>query len=71
MGLIAKETRKLEKMIDYREKLENFKDELVDRFIVLCYGNDYNKLTLLKIDETIDEIYEKHIAKATKEIEGE
>lgn len=43
--------------------LDAFKCELAGRFIDLCKGNDYNKLTLLKIYDTIDEIYDKHIEK--------
>ena len=43
--------------------LDTFKDELVGRFIDLCNGNDFNKLKLEKIYDTIDEIYDKHIEK--------
>ena len=43
--------------------LDAFKCELAGRFIDLCKGNDYNKLTLLKIYDTINEIYDKHIEK--------
>lgn len=43
--------------------LDTFKDELAGRFIDLCNGNDFNKLTLEKIYDTIDEIYSEHIHK--------
>lgn len=44
------------------EALDKFRDELMDKFIDLCRGNDFNKLTLLKIGDTIDQIYDKLIA---------
>lgn len=43
-----------------REALDDFKNEVVGRFIALCFGNDYNKLSLLTIGNNIDEIYEKY-----------
>lgn len=43
--------------------LDTFKDELAGRFIDLCNGNDFNKLTLEKICDSIDEIYNEHIEK--------
>lgn len=43
--------------------LDTFKGDLAERFICLCHGNDGSKLTLLKIYDTIDEIYDKHIEK--------
>ncbi len=47
-----------EKQIDLVDK---FRSELMDKFIDLCRGNDYNKLTLLKIGDTVDQIYDKQI----------
>jgi hypothetical protein len=47
-----------EKQIDAVDK---FRSELMDKFIDLCRGNDFNKLTLLKIGDTVDEIYDKQI----------
>ena len=46
-----------------QDALSDFKDDLVSEFIELCRGNDYNKLSLLKIGDTIDDIYDKHIEK--------
>ena len=57
-------------MIDYREFLDDFRNDLMDEFIDLCYGNDYNQLTLLKIGDIVDKIYDKHINIATKNIEN-
>lgn len=47
-----------EKQIDAVDK---FRSELVDKFIDLCRGNDFNKLTLLKIGDTVDQIYDKQV----------
>jgi hypothetical protein len=43
--------------------LDDFRNEIMDRFLSLCDYNDYNKLTLLRIGETIDEIYGKYVSK--------
>ena len=43
--------------------LDAFKCDLAEKVIFLCNGNDFNKLTLLKIYDTIEEIYDKHIEK--------
>ena len=40
--------------------IDEFKCELMSKFIDLCRGNDFNKLTLLEIGETIDSVYEKY-----------
>lgn len=55
-------------MTDYRNFLADFRDDLMDEFIKLCYGNNYNKLTLLKIGDVVDKIFEKHIDIANKEL---
>ena len=55
-------------MTDYRNFLADFRDDLMDEFIELCCGNDYNKLTLLKIGDVVDKIFEKHIDIANKEL---
>lgn len=44
------------------ELVDKFRNDLMDKFIDLCRGNDYNKLTLLKIGDTIDQIYDEQIA---------
>ena len=55
-------------MLDYRDALDNFKQDLMDEFIELCYGNDFNKLTLLKIGDVVDKTFEKHLDIANKEL---
>ena len=55
-------------MTDYRNFLADFRDDLMGEFIELCYGNDYNKLILLKIGDVVDKIFEKHIDIANKEL---
>ena len=51
---------------DVFECIDRFRDELMSRFIDLCRGNDYNKLTLLKIDDVVCKIYDKQIAELKK-----
>ena len=51
-----------------REALYDFKDELMSEFIELCRGNDYNKLTLLKIGDTVDKISEKYCTKPAADV---
>ena len=50
-----------EKEYIIQEALTEFRNEVVDEFIDLCWGNDYNKVNLLKIGDTIEQIYENHI----------
>lgn len=45
------------------EALDAVKCDLAERFIRLCNGDDGGKLILLNIDNTIDEIYDKHFEK--------
>ena len=51
--------------------LENFRNEVVYQFIDMCDGNDYNKLNLMSMVDTIDCIYKKHINNILKELVGE
>ena len=59
-------TRKLKKL-GYRkqsedevlEALDKFRDLLVNKFIELCDYNDYGRINLLLIGETIDRIYDR------------
>ena len=57
-------------MFDYRDDLYTFKEDLMDKFIELCRGNDYNKLSLLKIGDVVEETFDKHIEIATDKIEN-
>ena len=47
-------------MENEKRLIDEFKKEIMNEFIKRCNGNDYNKLTLLRIGETIDRIYEKY-----------
>lgn len=51
------------------EAVDKFRDELMDEFLSLCNYNDYNKINLLRIGETIDRIYDKCIADMVDEDE--
>ena len=42
--------------------VDKFRDALMDKFIELCRGNDYNKINLLLIGETIDRTYDECIS---------
>ena len=48
-------------MVDRYYELELFRNMLISEFIRLCNYNDYNKLTLLKIGDVVDECFEKSI----------
>lgn len=50
--------------------VDKFRDELMDKFMSLCNYNDFNKLNLLTIGETVDRIYDKCIADIIEEYEG-
>lgn len=50
--------------------VDKFRDELMDKFMSLCNYNDFNKINLLRISETIDGIYDKCIADIIEEYEG-
>ncbi len=53
------------------EATDNFRDAIMDVFIDMCRGNDYNKLTLLQIGDAIDAVYDKQIANLKKKYESE
>ena len=48
------------------EGVDKFRSDLMNKFIDLCRGNDYNKLTLLKIGDIVDQIYDKQIDELKK-----
>lgn len=50
--------------------VDKFRDELMNKFMSLCNYNDFNKLNLLTIGETVDRIYDKCIADIVEEDEG-
>lgn len=47
--------------MDKFKAVDKFRDELMDKFISLCNYNDYNKINLLLIGETVDRVYDKCI----------
>ena len=53
--------RKIKAIVECYDELELFMDMLIDEFLRLCNYNDYNKLTLLKIGDVVDECFEKSI----------
>jgi hypothetical protein len=48
------------------EAVDKFKNDLMDVFIGLCGGDDYNRLNLLKIGDTVARVYNKHITELKK-----
>lgn len=53
------------------EATDNFRDAIMDVFIGMCRGNDYNKVNLLQIGDAIDAVYDKQIADLKKKYESE
>ena len=49
------------------EAVDKFRNELMDKFMSLCNYNDYNKINLLLIGDTINDIYDKCIADMVEE----
>ena len=47
--------------------LEDFRDNLVSKFTTLCHYNDFNKLNLLKIVDTINNVYDKTVVGISEE----
>lgn len=45
------------------ETVDKFRSALMDKFIDLCRGNDFNKINLLLIGETIDRTFDDVVAK--------
>lgn len=56
--------------MDRYEAVDKFRSALMDKFIDLCRGNDYNKINLLLIGKTVDLIYDKCIDDMRKEDDG-
>lgn len=53
--------------MDKFKAVDKFRDELMDKFMSLCNYNDYNKINLLLIGDTINDIYDKCIADMVEE----
>ena len=54
-------------VMDKFEAVDKFRDALMDKFLELCNYNDYCKINLLLIGETVDRIYDKCIDDMRKE----
>ena len=52
-------------MTNEKRLIDDFRHEIMSEFIEQCQGNDFNRLTLLEIGETIDRIYGKYSALPT------
>ena len=61
MRSMTQHERKMKAIVECYDELELFRDMLIDEFLRLCNYNDYNKLTLLKIGDVVDECFEKSI----------
>lgn len=53
--------------MDKFEAVDIFRDKLMDEFISLCNYNDFGKINLLTIGDTVDRIYDKCIEKMQEE----
>lgn len=53
--------------MDKFKAVDRFRDELMDKFLSLCNYNDYNKISLLLIGDTINDIYNKCVGDMAKE----
>ena len=47
--------------MDKFEAVDKFRNLIMNKFIELCNYNDYGKINLLTIGETVDKIYDKCI----------
>lgn len=52
------------------DEFELFRNMLMNEFLRLCNYNDYNKLTLLKIGDVVNECFDKSL-EAIKKTQGE
>ena len=52
--------------MDKFEAVYNFRDMLIDKFLKLCNYNDFNKLNLEKIADTINNVYDECVAEMEK-----
>ena len=55
--------------MDKFEAVDKFKDELMKEFLILCDYNDFKKIKLLTIGDTVDRIYDMCIADMIREDE--
>ena len=57
--------------MDKFEAIDMFKDRVMDEFISLCNYNDFDKINLLTIGDTVDRIYDECIEEIQKGEENE
>ena len=43
------------------DAIDEFKRDILNHFIDIAHGNDYEKISLLQIGNVIDDIYETHV----------
>ena len=48
------------------DAIDEFKRDILNHFIDITHGNDYEKISLLQIGDIIDSLYEKHVEKIIK-----
>ena len=48
------------------DAIDEFKRDILNHFIDIAHGNDYEKISLLQIGDVIDSLYEEHIEKIIK-----
>ena len=48
------------------DAIDEFKRDILNHFIDIAHGNDYEKIALLQIGNVIDNLYEKHVEKIIK-----
>lgn len=57
--------------MDKFEAVDKFRNLIMNKFIELCNYNDYGKINLLTIGETVDRIYDRCIEDMVTEDKGE
>ena len=43
------------------DAIDEFKRDILNHFIDIAHGNDYEKISLLQIGDVVDDLYEKHV----------
>lgn len=55
--------------MDKFEAVDKFRNLIMNKFIELCNYNDYGKINLLTIGDTVDRVYDKFIEDTVNEDE--
>ena len=48
------------------DAIDEFKRDVLNHFIIIAHGNDYEKISLLQIGNVVDALYEKHVRNILK-----